>query len=70
MRGQTSHERNRGQTSFDLGWKQNLVEVLGANWKKVFFWPLVASPTPHDGVNWDTKDTWKLEGPKNRYPIY
>jgi len=64
--GQTTHESNRKITSYNLGFKQNWIEVLGQRYILAIFWPFVTSKLPHNGVEWDTKDTWKLEAPKNR----
>lgn len=66
LSGRTTYENNNNVGLYNLGWKQNLIEVLGKNWKKAIFWPRAASAMPHNGVDWDTTDTWKVEGPKNR----
>jgi len=41
-------------------------QVLGNRWYIAVVWPFVKSKLPHNGVEWDTKETWKLEAPKNR----
>ena len=64
--GKTTFESNRKTNTYHLGWKQNLVEVFGYNWKRALVWPFAASKLPHNGVDWDTTETWKQEGPKNR----
>lgn len=64
--GKTTHENNSRKSSYNLGWKQNLLEVFGTNWKRSLVWPFATSKLPHDGVNWDTQETWRLEGPKSR----
>lgn len=66
QRGSTTFEANRKICAYNLGWKQNFVEVLGVRWYLALFSPFVKSKLPHNGVEWDTKDTWKLEAPKNR----
>ena len=66
FRGRTTYENNNNVGMYNLGWQQNLVEVLGKNWKKAIFWPRAPSAMPHNGVDWDTTETWKEEGPKNR----
>ena len=66
FRGRTTYENNNNIGLYNLGWKQNLVEVLGKNWKKAIFWPRAPSAMPHNGVDWDTTETWSIEGPKNR----
>ena len=32
FRGQTSYERKKHRREYDLGWKQNFLQVLGASW--------------------------------------
>jgi len=64
--GKTTFESNRRISNYDLGWKQNFIEVLGKSWKLALIWPFGKSKLPHNGVDWDTEATWKLEGPKNR----
>ena len=64
--GKTTFESNRRIANYDLGWKQNFIEVLGKSWKLALIWPFGKSKLPHNGVDWDTDATWKLEAPKNR----
>jgi len=64
--GETTFEANRKITVYNLGWRQNWEEVMGKRWYLAVFLPFVQSKLPHDGVEWDTTKTWKLEGPKNR----
>ena len=64
--GRTTFESNRNITTYNLGWRQNLLEVFGSGWKKCIFWAFVSSKLPHNGVDWDTTETWGLEGPKHR----
>jgi len=66
LNGKTTHENNTKRSPYNLGWRQNLLEVLGDNWRRAVLWPFVTSKLPHDGVNWDTTETWRLEGPKSR----
>ena len=64
--GTTTFESNRRIHNYNLGWKQNWVEVLGRNWRLALIWPGAKSVLPHNGVEWDTRETWRLEAPKNR----
>jgi len=64
--GSTTFEANRRISAYNLGWRQNWREVLGARWYLAIFNPFVKSRLPHDGVQWDTQGSWKLEAPKNR----
>ena len=66
LTGRTTFESNRSITLYHLGWKQNFLEVFGDNWKRALIWPFVRSKLPHNGVDWDTTETWGLEGPKHR----
>ena len=66
FRGRTTYENNNNISLYNLGWRQNLCEVFGKNWKKAIIWPMSHSSLPHNGVDWDTTETWRLEGPKNR----
>ena len=66
FRGRTTYENNNSISLYNLGWRQNLCEVFGKNWKKAIIWPIAPSSLPHNGVDWDTTETWRLEGPKNR----
>jgi len=52
LHGKTTHENNAGKNYYNLGWRQNLLEVFGDNWRRVLFWPFATSRLPHDGVNW------------------
>ena len=65
--GTTTFESNRRIHNYNLGWKQNWIEVLGRNWKFALVWPGAKSRLPHNGVEWDTRDSWRLEAPKNRW---
>ena len=51
FRGQTSHERKKHKREYDLGWKQNFLQVLGARWYLVWIWPTISSPLKGDGTN-------------------
>ena len=43
LRGKTTFESNRHIDSFNLGWKQNLIEVFGSRWRLAAIWPFVTS---------------------------
>ena len=51
FRGQTSYERKKHKREYDLGWKQNFLQVLGARWYLVWIWPTITSPLEGDGTN-------------------
>ena len=65
--GATTFESNRRIHSYNLGWRQNWREVMGYNWRMALVWPGAKSKLPHNGVEWDTQNTWRLEAPKNRW---
>ena len=62
----TPYEANRRLHPYNLGWRQNWVEVLGWSWRPALFWPPTTSKLPHNGVEWDNSASWRLEAPKNR----
>ena len=66
FKGKTTYENNNSIGLYNLGLRQNLLEVFGKNWRKAILWPMAPSPLPHNGIDWDTTETWRLEGPKNR----
>ncbi len=66
VKGRTTYENNNSIGIYNLGWKQNLREVFGANVLKAFTLPWAPSPLPHNGVDFDTIETWRLENPKGR----
>jgi len=65
-KGTTTFESNRKISAYNLGWRQNWVEVLGRRWYLALVWPATHSRLPHNGIEWDTAHTWRLEAPKNR----
>jgi len=69
FKGKTTYENNNSIGLYNLGLKQNLLEVFGKNWRKAILWPMAPSPLPHNGIDWDTTETWRLEGPKNRWGL-
>ncbi|XP_038046486.1 probable palmitoyltransferase ZDHHC24 [Patiria miniata] len=56
LRGQTTHEfRRLDDRSYDLGWMQNIRDVLGTRWYLVWISPLITSPLPGDGVHFKSE---------------
>lgn len=51
FRGQTSYERKKHKREYDLGWKQNFLQVFGKRWYLVWVWPAISSPLQGDGTN-------------------
>ena len=51
-RGQTSYERKKKKKEYDLGWKQNFLDVFGEKWYLAWIWPTVSSLLPGDGTNY------------------
>ncbi|CAB4069337.1 ZDHHC [Lepeophtheirus salmonis] len=59
LRGRTTFENNRRINTYNIGAIQNLKEVFGENWKVILINPFMKSKLPHDGMEWDTYETWK-----------
>nr|XP_028566019.1 probable palmitoyltransferase ZDHHC24 [Podarcis muralis]XP_028566020.1 probable palmitoyltransferase ZDHHC24 [Podarcis muralis]XP_028566109.1 probable palmitoyltransferase ZDHHC24 [Podarcis muralis]XP_028566110.1 probable palmitoyltransferase ZDHHC24 [Podarcis muralis] len=66
LRGQTTNEWFEGDRQYDLGWKDNLREVLGNQGHLVWFMPFIASPLPGDGITFRTKCPQSEPLPKSR----
>ncbi|XP_028566019.2 putative palmitoyltransferase ZDHHC24 [Podarcis muralis] len=66
LRGQTTNEWFEGDRQYDLGWKDNLREVLGDQGHLVWFMPFIASPLPGDGITFRTKCPRSEPLPKSR----
>ncbi|XP_022085241.1 probable palmitoyltransferase ZDHHC24 [Acanthaster planci] len=66
LRGQTTHEKRRiRDRSYDLGWRQNIRDVLGTRWYLVWIFPLITSPLPGDGVHFLKRGMVGLEEVKD-----
>lgn len=48
--GQTMHERSHNIHIYDLGWRENVIEVFGVNWKYAWISPFLDSPLPSEGI--------------------
>ncbi|XP_066466334.1 probable palmitoyltransferase ZDHHC24 [Tiliqua scincoides] len=66
LRGQTTKEWFEGNRQYDLGWRDNLQEVLGNQWHLVWLVPFIASPLPGDGITFRTKHPISESVPKSR----
>ncbi|XP_033030756.1 probable palmitoyltransferase ZDHHC24 [Lacerta agilis] len=66
LRGQTTNEWFEGDRQYDLGWQDNLREVLGDQGHLVWFMPFIASPLPGDGITFRTKCPRSEPLPKSR----
>merc|ERR1712038_1012042 len=42
FRGRTTYENNNNISLYNLGWRQNLCEVFGKNWRKAILWPMAS----------------------------
>ncbi|KAF8787509.1 probable palmitoyltransferase ZDHHC24 [Argiope bruennichi] len=56
LKNQTTFERNNGIRTYDLGWRENIVQSLGKNWYKSFILPIFASHLPSDGLSFPTNE--------------
>ncbi|XP_026757245.1 probable palmitoyltransferase ZDHHC24 [Galleria mellonella] len=48
---------NKG-SSYDRGWKANLIEVFGSRWYLTWISPFVHSPLPGNGIEWVVEDKY------------
>ncbi|KAL2748514.1 putative palmitoyltransferase ZDHHC24 [Vespula maculifrons] len=64
--GCVADESNKNRDTYDLGWQQNIKEVLGERWFLTWLIPYMKSKLPHDGITWDTKSTWEINNIKNK----
>ncbi|XP_025029462.1 probable palmitoyltransferase ZDHHC24 [Python bivittatus] len=62
LRGQTTKEWFEGNRQYDLGWRNNLRQVMGDRWILAFLTPFIASPLPGDGITFQTRSP-KMELP-------
>ena len=56
LNGQTQYERKHAIVTYDLGWKYNLMDVLGRNWWLVWIFPTLPSPLLGDGLRFEYED--------------
>lgn len=66
LNGNVANESNKKIHIYDLGWKQNIKEVLGERWYLALILPYVKSQLPHNGVVWDTLSSWQYTNFKNK----
>ncbi|XP_015175722.1 PREDICTED: probable palmitoyltransferase ZDHHC24 [Polistes dominula] len=64
--GCVADESNKNKRTYDLGWRQNIKEVLGERWYLTWLVPYIKSQLPHDGITWDTKSQWKMNNAKSK----
>jgi len=61
--GLTTYERRYKIDIYDLGYKENFLDVFGSKWYKAWLFPTIESPLPGDGIEFITKDNY--ENPKD-----
>ncbi|XP_072345445.1 probable palmitoyltransferase ZDHHC24 [Scyliorhinus torazame] len=55
-RGQTTREWSAGRHGlYDLGWRRNVIELLGQRWYLAWLCPLIPSSLPGDGVTFEIR---------------
>lgn len=64
--GQVTYENAHNIEKYNLGWRQNIEEVLGKRWYLVWVFPSIKSELPHDGIHWHSHKEWMQEGGKHR----
>ena len=63
LRGRTTQEVKRDEGHiYDLGWKKNLHNAMGKNWMFAWLCPLIPSPLPCDGFEFETREMQLLNG--------
>ncbi|XP_063172961.1 probable palmitoyltransferase ZDHHC24 [Candoia aspera] len=55
LRGQTTKEWFEGNRQYDLGWRNNLRQVMGDRWLLAFLTPFTASPLPGGEITFQTR---------------
>lgn len=53
LKGQTQYERKHSITTYNLGWKSNVVDVFGTRWCLVWMFPTISSPLLGDGLKFN-----------------
>ncbi|XP_033208185.1 probable palmitoyltransferase ZDHHC24 [Belonocnema kinseyi] len=64
--GCVANEKEKNKFIYDLGWKQNIVEVFGDRWYVAWLLPYINSSLPHDGIAWDTPGSWQENSNKTK----
>ncbi|MCU0402686.1 MAG: hypothetical protein MUE75_17060, partial [Algoriphagus sp.] len=54
-RGQTCFEASAGQRQYDYGSSENLRQIFGSRWLLAWFCPLMPSPLPGNGVEFQSR---------------
>ncbi|XP_018350671.1 PREDICTED: palmitoyltransferase ZDHHC22 [Trachymyrmex septentrionalis] len=52
LRGVVGNESNKKDFTYNMGWKDNIIEVFGERWYLTLLLPYIKSQLPHDGVSW------------------
>lgn len=66
LKGCVANESNKKIYTYNLGWKQNIKEVFGERWYLTWLVPYIRSQLPHNGVVWDTPDSWYFTNSKTK----
>jgi len=53
LKGIVSNESNKKDFTYNVGWKDNIKEVLGERWYLTWLVPYIKSQLPNDGISWD-----------------
>ena len=53
--GQTCAEASMGKREYDLGFKENIRQVLGCRWHLAWLCPFISSPLPGDGLEFRSR---------------
>lgn len=53
IKGIVGNESNKKDFTYDVGWKDNIRDVLGERWYLTWLLPYIKSQLPHDGISWN-----------------
>lgn len=59
LQGKVSYEKNHNIIMYDMGRKNNIMDVLGCRWYLVWISPFISSELPNDGINWPVQNSSK-----------
>ncbi|XP_074106492.1 putative palmitoyltransferase ZDHHC24 isoform X1 [Cotesia typhae] len=57
--GTVAYEKDKNIFKYNIGWKDNIKDVLGKRWYVCWLLPYIKSDLLHDGLFWSTIGSWK-----------
>lgn len=64
--GCVANEKDKRRFTYNLGWRQNFLEVFGDRWYIAWLLPYFKSTLSHDGITWDTPASWQENSGKTK----